>query len=320
MKAPSWALRRSPHSERTAGGQLVRGHDAGQDGVLPVVADVGDAVGPADHLALGRRRGGPRPAVVGDAVDRLGAQVEGGERDQRPPGRVVEPAGHVGVERVLAGVTARAVPAVVAERDGLGQGDVQPAGPGDGRGHLRHLERVGEAGALVVLGEDEDLGLAGQPAERGGVQDAVAVALEAGAPGVGLLGLGPVAGARRAGGPGREQRVLELLGAPAAPVGRRRGAGGAGGRPRVRARCGRASRRGPGGPGRSSRPSSLPSGHCAPSPPAVGGPLHVMQSARVAVTSRWPSEPSDRLARGVRPGGRAHRHHPHPQGARGGDA
>ena len=166
--------------------------DAGEDGVLPVVADVGDPVGPADHLALGGRRGGPRPAVVGDAVDRLGAQVERRERDERAPRSVVEPAGDVGVEGVLAGVAARAVPAVVAERDRLGERHVEAAGAGDGGGHLRHLERVGEPCPLVVLGEDEDLGLAGQPAEGGGVEDAVAVALEAGPPLVGLLGARPV--------------------------------------------------------------------------------------------------------------------------------
>ena len=57
-----------------------------------------------------------------------------------------------------------------------------------------------EPGALVVGGEDEDLGLARQPAEGRRVQDAVPVPLEAGPPRVGLLG-------RRAppgpGGPGR---------------------------------------------------------------------------------------------------------------------
>ena len=63
------------------------------------------------------------------------------------------------------------------------------------RGHLGHLEGVGQPGALVVVGEDEDLGLAGQAPEGGGVQDAVAVALEAGAPGVGRLGRRP--GGRR---------------------------------------------------------------------------------------------------------------------------
>ena len=126
------------------GGQLVRRDDAGEDGVLPVVADVGDAVGPADHLALGGRRRGARPAVVGDAVDGLGAQVERRQGDQRAPGRVVEPAGHVGVERVLAGVAAGTVTAVVTERDGLGERHVEPAGPCDRRGDLRHLERMGE--------------------------------------------------------------------------------------------------------------------------------------------------------------------------------
>ena len=76
-------------------------------------------------------------------------------------------------------------------------------GPGDGRGDLRHLEGVGQAGALVVGGEDEDLGLAGEAPEGGGVQDAVPVALEAGPPLVGLLRLGPLPGAS---GPGRSRR------------------------------------------------------------------------------------------------------------------
>ncbi len=139
------------------------------------------------------------------------AEVQRRERDQRPPRRVVEAAGHVGVERVLAGMATRAVAAVVAERDRLGERDVQPQRPGDGACDLRHLERMGQPGALMVLGEDEDLGLAGQAAEGGGVEDAVAVALEAGAPLVGLLGARAFAGARGAGGSGREQRRLELL-------------------------------------------------------------------------------------------------------------
>ena len=138
-------------------------------------------------------------------------RLSGAERHERAPGRVVEPLGQVGVERVLAGVASRTVPAVVPERDRLGEGDVEPAGPGDRGGDLRHLERVGEPGPLVVLGEHEDLGLAGQPAEGGGVEDAVAVALEAGAPRVGLLGLRPVAGSGGAGGARGQQRVLELL-------------------------------------------------------------------------------------------------------------
>ena len=170
------------------------------------------------------------------------------------------------------------MPAVVPEGDGLGEGHVESAGPGDGRGDLGHLERVGQAGALVVLGEDEDLGLAGQPAERGGVQNAVAVALEAGAPGVGLLGLGPVAGVRRAGGAGRQQRVLEL--AALGPASRHRRLGLAGG-DRLRRRPDPGVRVGVGQP---HRPGVAGHGRC-PAGTALGLPergraVHVQQSAR----------------------------------------
>ena len=79
------------------------------------------------------------------------------------------------------------------------------------RGHLGHLEGVGEPGALVVGREHEDLGLPGQAPEGGGVQDAVAVALEAGAERVGLLGEGPFAGAPAAGGALGQGGLLELL-------------------------------------------------------------------------------------------------------------
>ena len=105
-----------------------------------------------------------------------------------------------GRERVLARVAERTVPAVVAERDRLGERDVEPTRPRDAGGHLRDLERMGEAGALVVLREDEHLRLAREAAEgRRAVEDAVTVPLEAGAPFVGLLRRGAMA-ARRAPG------------------------------------------------------------------------------------------------------------------------
>ena len=100
---------------------------------------------------------------------------------------MVEPLRQEGVKRVFARVAPRAVTAVVAEGDGLGQRHVEPAGPGDAACHLGDLERVGQPRALMVLGEHEDLGLAGQSPEGGGVQDPVAVALETGAPRIGIL-------------------------------------------------------------------------------------------------------------------------------------
>ena len=93
-----------------------------EDGVLEVVADVGDAVGPRHDLALGGGRRGPRPGVVADAVERLGAQVERGQHDVGAPHGVVVALGEVGGEGVLAGVAAGTVAAVVAEGDGLGEG------------------------------------------------------------------------------------------------------------------------------------------------------------------------------------------------------
>ncbi len=149
--------------------------------------------------------------MVADAVERLGAQVERRQDHVGAPHGVVVPLGHVGAQRVLAGVAAGAVAAVVAEGDGLGERDVEPERGGDATGHLGHLERVGEAGALVVVREDEHLGLAGQPPEGGRVQDAVPVALEAGAPGVGWLLAAPVAGAARPGGAGGQAGLLGLL-------------------------------------------------------------------------------------------------------------
>ena len=82
--------------------------------------------------------------------------------------------------------------AVMAQRDRLGEGDVRPHPTGNRCGHLGHLDRVGEARALVVGGIDDHLGLARQPPEGGGVDDAVLVALEAGAQCVGCLGAVPV--------------------------------------------------------------------------------------------------------------------------------
>ncbi len=189
-------------------GEVVGGHHPGRHGIFEVVAHVGDAIGPGHHLALGRGRGRAGPGVVADAVEGLHTQVEGGQHHIGTPHGVVV-ATDVGRERLLAGMTARPVPTVVAQGDGLGQGQVESKGAGDGHGHLGHLERVGEAGALVVGGEHEHLGLAGQPAEGGGVQDAVAIALEAGADRIGGLGSGPLSGAAGQGGAGREAGRLD---------------------------------------------------------------------------------------------------------------
>ena len=111
------------------------------------------------------------------------APLERGDDAQRL--RVVVEAAGVGeaaVERALAGMAERRMAEVVGERQRLAQILVEPERAGERAGDLRDFERVGEPGAeMVALVEDEHLGLVGQPAEGGRMDDAVAVAAEIGA-------------------------------------------------------------------------------------------------------------------------------------------
>ena len=94
-----------------------------------------------------------------------------------------------GAERLLGRVARRAVPAVVRERDRLGERNAQPGDAGDAGRDLRDLDRVREPGAeVIVFGGDVHLALAREPAPRTRVLDAIEVALEAQAVGIGLLG------------------------------------------------------------------------------------------------------------------------------------
>ena len=179
--------------------------------ILEVVAHVGDAVGPRHHLAFEGGGGGPAPRVVADAVEGLGAQVQGRESDVGAPDGMIEALVEEGRQGFLAGVAPRPVAAVVAEGDGFGQGHVEPAGAGDAGGDLGDLERVGEASAEVVGREDEHLCLAGQAPERGGMKDPIAIALETSAKGIGRFGDRPVTGAAGAGREGRERAPFDLL-------------------------------------------------------------------------------------------------------------
>ena len=97
-------------------------------------------------------------------------------------------------------MTPRSVTTVVAERNGLGESHVESEWTGHRHRDLGHFESVSEACALMVVGEHEHLGLAGQSTKGRGVQDAIAIAFEAGAIRVGFLGNETMAGAHRARG------------------------------------------------------------------------------------------------------------------------
>jgi hypothetical protein len=124
---------------------------------------------------------------------------------------VVETILHVGAECVFAGVTARAMAAVVAERDRFGEGLVEAEGASNGDGDLGNFEGVSEAGALMVFRKNEDLGLSCKAAKRTGVEDAITIAFEAGAERIGLFIDCAISRTERAGGKWRELLVLDGL-------------------------------------------------------------------------------------------------------------
>jgi len=119
--------------------------------------------------------------------------------------------GHQLVQCLLAGVAEGGVAEVVGERDGLGDVLVGPQCPRECAGDLGDLQRVGQAGAeVVLLVGDEDLGLVVQAAEGGTVYDPVAVPLVAGAVGVFGLVVDPPAAVADAQGPPRQPTVLAV--------------------------------------------------------------------------------------------------------------
>ena len=86
------------------------------------------------------------------------------------------------VQRPLSGVAEGRVPQIVPQGDGLRQILVEPQGPGHRPRKPRHLQGVGQAGAVVIpLRLEEDLGLVLEAAKGLGVGDPVNIPLEAGA-------------------------------------------------------------------------------------------------------------------------------------------
>ncbi|CAB5007066.1 unannotated protein [freshwater metagenome] len=160
--------------------------------------------------------------MVADAVERLGAQVQIGERNVGAPHGMVVPLGQVRREGVLARMATGAVPAIVTERDGFDEGGVEPQRARDAAGHLCHLERVGEARALMIGREDEHLRLPRETAEGRGVKDAVTVAFEAGADRIGRLGDPAITSAVGQGCPRGQRGGLGTFASGAVEQGQRR--------------------------------------------------------------------------------------------------
>lgn len=149
--------------------------------------------------------------MVADAVEGLAAEVERGERDIGSPLGVVVPAVDEGAERVFAGVTARAVAAVVTKCDCFGERDVEPKRPGDCRCDLGNFECVGETRSLMVVGKDEDLCLAGEPTKGRRMEDAISITFETCAERVGFFGSAACPRTDRPRGVRREKAVFVIF-------------------------------------------------------------------------------------------------------------
>ena len=93
---------------------------------------------------------------------------------------------------------------VMGERAGLGEILVEAERARQRARDLGDLQGVGEPRAIVVaLVVDEHLRLVGEPAEGGGMDDAIAIAAEIAARGAGRLGMEPAPARRGIGGIGR---------------------------------------------------------------------------------------------------------------------
>ena len=188
-------VRVAQHRHRI-GGQVARLQQPGAHGVVDVVVDVGDRVGDLDDLPFQRAR--HAPGRRHDITAGFGVQVDAlAHRVGQVQARAIffqhfdnAAALFVVAKRVplrvrdcgLAGVAERRVPEVVPQADRFDQIFVQAQCARDGAGDLRHLQRVREPRAIVIAKRrDKDLRFMFQPAKRLGVQDAVAVALKAGA-------------------------------------------------------------------------------------------------------------------------------------------
>ena len=167
----------------------------------------------------GQRRLEQRPVVLDHALQRLEAEVEAVEEGVAPLEGGDDPEGlEIVVEaaegrqrlgqRRLAGMAEGAVAEIVSQRHGLGQVLVDGQGASQGPGDLRHLERVGEAGAeMVALEIDQHLGLVFEPAEGGGMDDPIAIPLERAAQRARRLLDRPAEPAAHAAGKGRQHHA-----------------------------------------------------------------------------------------------------------------
>ena len=196
--------------------ELLDAHQTRAQAVVDVVVVVGNLVHEIHELrfegralagrVLGGSMGVALALVLDDPLAHLPGEVQAGEprvpllqhlEDAQGLAVVLESpvVAHQLVHRALARMAERRVAEVVAQHEGFRELLVESEDARHGAADLCAFEAVGEASAVVVaFVVHEDLGLVLEPPERRAVDDAVAVALEAGAERVLLLRIAPAAG------------------------------------------------------------------------------------------------------------------------------
>ncbi len=117
---------------------------------------------------------------------------------------------HPLIQRIFAGMPKRRVTKVMHECYGFGEIFIKPQSARQSTGNLRHFNRVGQAGSIMIpLMGDEHLCLMLETAKSGGMDDSIAIPLERRSCSAFRLRHQPTSAQRRITGIGRSFAIAE---------------------------------------------------------------------------------------------------------------
>ena len=206
-----------PQHPETVPGELEVLQDPGPQGIVQIVIQIGDPVRLPDAF---RFRGfGPQGAGVAQnpAAD-LRRQVQAAavvfETVHHPEALLImaEALRQKIVQGSLPDMPVGGMAKIMPQGDGLRQILVEPERPGDGSGHLSHLQGMGQPRPVMIpLGGEKNLGLELQPAKGLAVNNPIPVPLKGCSQIAGGLGPRPPGAVRRVGRPGGQQQGFLLF-------------------------------------------------------------------------------------------------------------
>jgi hypothetical protein len=100
---------------------------------------------------------------------------------------------------IFTGMSTWTMTTVVTERNSFGECDIEAKWSSNRGCDLSDFDGMGESSALMVVGEDKDLGFAGKSAKGRRMQNSISISFKTGSQWVGFFGDGPIARFVRAG-------------------------------------------------------------------------------------------------------------------------